>query len=102
NFATQEQHDCLLRHIDGNEWMTDLRRRVQHYGYRYDYRSRSVDYSMRIGELPPWAAEVAAKLLSEQFFTERPDQLIVNEYEPGQGISNHIDCEPCFTGVVAS
>ena len=25
-----------------------------------------------------------------------PDQAIVNEYEPGQGISPHIDCEPCF------
>jgi alkylated DNA repair dioxygenase AlkB len=25
-----------------------------------------------------------------------PDQVIVNEYEPGQGIVAHIDCVPCF------
>ena len=30
------------------------------------------------------------------------DQVIVNEYEPGQGISNHIDCEPCFQGTIVS
>jgi alkylated DNA repair dioxygenase AlkB len=102
DFVTVEQHGALLREIDGNAWMTDLKRRVQHYGYRYDYRSRSVDYSMRIGELPPWAAEIGRRLLAEEHFTELPDQLIVNDYEPGQGISNHIDCEPCFTGIIAS
>src|SRR5438105_957337 len=102
DFVTIEEHDRLLRQIDIGEWRADMRRRVQHYGYRYDYRSRSVDYSMRIGELPPWAAEIAGRLLAERYFTELPDQMIVNEYEPGQGISNHIDCEPCFTRVVAS
>jgi len=24
------------------------------------------------------------------------DQVIINEYQPGQGISPHIDCEKCF------
>lgn len=102
DFVTGEQHDRLLREIEANEWRTDLRRRVQHYGFRYDYKSRSVDHSMRIGDLPPWAAELADRLLAERYFPERPDQLIVNEYEPGQGISNHVDCEPCFTGTIAS
>jgi alkylated DNA repair dioxygenase AlkB len=102
DFVTVEEHDRFLREIDANSWMTDLRRRVQHYGYRYDYRSRSVDHSMRLGELPPWAAEVAGRLLAEGYFAELPDQVIVNEYEPGQGISSHVDCEPCFTGTVAS
>jgi alkylated DNA repair dioxygenase AlkB len=102
DFVTVEQHAQLLRQIDANEWRADLRRRVQHYGYRYDYKSRSVDCSMRIGDLPPWAAEIARRLLAERYFTDLPDQVIVNEYEPGQGISNHIDCEPCFTGEIAS
>lgn len=31
-----------------------------------------------------------------------PDQLIINEYLPGQGIAEHIDCEPCFGDIVAS
>src|SRR5262249_22705703 len=32
----------------------------------------------------------------------RPDQVIVNEYLPGQGIANHIDCQPCFTDTIIS
>ena len=31
-----------------------------------------------------------------------PDQLIVNEYQPGQGISAHIDCEPCFKNTIVT
>jgi alkylated DNA repair dioxygenase AlkB len=31
-----------------------------------------------------------------------PDQVIVNEYLPGQGIARHVDCVPCFGPVVLS
>jgi alkylated DNA repair dioxygenase AlkB len=30
------------------------------------------------------------------------DQVIVNEYEPGQGIAPHVDCVPCFADTIAS
>ena len=33
---------------------------------------------------------------------EVADQVIVNEYKPGQGISSHIDCEPCFKDTIVS
>jgi alkylated DNA repair dioxygenase AlkB len=97
-----EAQGQLLREIDSQPWITELRRRVQHYGYRYDYRSRSVDHSMRIGELPVWALTVAALLQGHGLLSRPPDQVIVNEYEPGQGISNHIDCEPCFDSNIVS
>ncbi len=91
----QEQVGTLTA-IDRQPWRDDLKRRVQHYGYRYDYRARTVDHSMRIGELPPFAVTVAQKLFDLGLVTELPDQLIVNEYLPGQGITAHIDCVPCF------
>ena len=31
-----------------------------------------------------------------------PSQLIINEYQPGQGIANHVDCEPCFGETIIS
>jgi len=34
--------------------------------------------------------------------SKAPDQAIVNEYAPGQGIASHIDCVPCFDDVVIS
>jgi alkylated DNA repair dioxygenase AlkB len=102
DFLSPEAQARLLRAIDSMPWWTELRRRVQHYGYRYDYRSRSVDPSLRLGELPAWAVAVADVLRERELVPRPPDQVIVNEYEPGQGISNHIDCEPCFDGHVAS
>jgi len=86
----------VMDKIDASPWRDDLKRRVQHYGYRYDYKSRNVDRSMQIGELPEFAIEIAHRMIDLDLIAEVPDQMIVNEYEPGQGISAHVDCEPCF------
>ena len=102
DFITQSEHDFLLKQIDGAPWLSDLKRRVQHYGYKYNYKARAIDSSMQIGSLPDWALEVAYKLHKENFINELPDQVIVNEYQPGQGISSHIDCVPCFTDTIIS
>jgi alkylated DNA repair dioxygenase AlkB len=37
-----------------------------------------------------------------EYFSSTPDQIIVNEYQPGQGITSHIDRDTCFGPVVAS
>jgi alkylated DNA repair dioxygenase AlkB len=92
----EDQQLATLREVDAREWRTDLKRRVQHYGYKYDYKARAIDYSMYVGPLPSFAVDVAQLLMNDGLIEEMPDQLIVNEYEPGQGISAHIDCEPCF------
>ncbi|MGH7170986.1 MAG: alpha-ketoglutarate-dependent dioxygenase AlkB [Gemmataceae bacterium] len=99
--ALEDQHR-ILAEVDVRNWFTDLKRRVQHYGYRYDYRARKVDPSMYVGPLPPFALEVAQKLRARALIDEMPDQLIVNEYEPGQGITAHIDCEPCFKNTIVT
>lgn len=92
----------LLADIDGQPWRDDLKRRVQHYGYRYDYRSKKVDSSMFLGLLPSFLANIAERLISLGLMPIIPDQAIVNEYEPGQGITPHVDCEPCFGGSIAT
>jgi alkylated DNA repair dioxygenase AlkB len=101
-YITRSQHDELLAAIDLAAWQTNLKRRVQHYGYRYDYKARSVDRSLYLGKLPYWAIGLAQRLLDERLVKEIPDQLIVNEYQPGQGISPHIDCISCFREAIAS
>jgi alkylated DNA repair dioxygenase AlkB len=86
----------------GEPWLADLKRRVQHYGYRYDYKSRKVDPSMYLGALPIWSQPLIDRLMAAGYMDTKPDQLIVNEYEPGQGITAHVDCVPCFGPVVCS
>lgn len=104
-FISPEEESHLLKRIDedyASEWRSDLARRVQHYGYRYDYKARRVDASMRLGPLPDFLRNLAKRLLQKNWFEQEPDQAIINEYLPGQGISAHVDCVPCFGPVVAS
>ncbi len=102
DFVTAESESRLIEQIDASPWLDDLKRRVQHYGYKYDYTARSVDETMFLGPLPSWATEVGQTLVAQGHFPMAPDQVIVNEYEPGQGISPHVDCEPCFKDSIAS
>lgn len=97
----QETHDRLLEVVDRQPWRRDLARRVQHYGYVYDYRARRVDESLYIGPLPEWLRPCAAELRRRGYFAETPSQAIVNEYLPGQGIGAHTDLA-AFGPVVAS
>ena len=102
NYLSKQEENALIELIDAQNWLTDLKRRVQHYGYKYDYRSRRIDTSMKIGQLPDWLESLAKRLYTEGVFKSAPDQVIVNEYTIGQGITHHIDCEPCFEDTIVS
>lgn len=102
NFITKLEENNFIRSINAEPWLSDIKRRVQHYGYKYSYKFRAIDYSMFLGQLPNWASPMAHRLHTEKYIDIVPDQLIINEYEPGQGIANHVDCEPCFGDTIIS
>lgn len=102
NFIDAETEVNLIQTTDAHPWQTNLKRRVQHYGWRYDYKARNVSSDLRIGSLPDWLQSYAVRLQQEGLFNETPDQVIINEYQPGQGISAHIDCVPCFADTITS
>lgn len=96
-----EQYEAIKR-IDVNQWSHDLGRRVQHYGWRYDYRSRTITSDMYLGPLPDWITKIGKRLYDETKLYDRiPEQVIVNEYYPGQGIALHAD-RNCFGDAVAT
>lgn len=101
-YLTGAEEAVLVARIDDAPWRTDLKRRVQHYGYRYDYKARQARREDYLGPLPEWLDPILAKLCTDGLFIQRPDQVIVNEYLPGQGISAHVDCEPCFGDSIVS
>lgn len=101
-FIDKNQETALLNHINNSEWLSELSRRVQHYGYKYDYRARKIDSSFFLGELPDWLNDMALKIYHSNIIDFIPDQVIINEYESGQGIAPHIDCEPCFGDTIVS
>lgn len=102
DIVTAEEEDAIRLRLDADLWSNTLKRRVQHFGYVYDYKARSVTADAYLGRLPEWLERLAQRLVSQGYFTELPDQVIANEYMPGQGISAHVDCVPCFNDTIVS
>jgi alkylated DNA repair dioxygenase AlkB len=92
NFITSTQEEELLMEIDKRPWLIDLKRRVQHYGYKYNYKTKGkLDY---LGEVPEFLKQIDVGF----YF----NQVIVNEYMQGQGIAPHIDLPLVFGKTIAS
>ncbi len=102
NFISEDEEKNLIKTIDNQPWLNDLKRRVQHYGWKYDYKARAVTHDLYLGKLPDWLQIFADNLHHKNIFEKIPDQVIINEYQVGQGISAHIDCVPCFGDRIAS
>ena len=98
DFVTPAEEARILLRIAEAPWLTELSRRVQHYGYRYSYSGQGSREPARA--FPRWAAVMAERLLP-RFGGALPVQCIVNEYRPGQGIGMHADHRD-FGPVVAS
>lgn len=101
-FISPEEQATLAAILDNDVWSTELKRRVQHFGYRYDYKARAVTADAYLGPLPPWHGVFAKRLVAAGYCQDLPDQVIANEYLPGQGISGHVDCVPCFDDTIVS
>lgn len=99
NRATERR---LLTAVDSGSWLQSLKRRVQHFGYQYDYKARTVNSNHFLGRLPDWLDSLGREMVEEQKLPAAPDQVIINEYLAGQGISPHVDCVSCFTESIAS
>jgi alkylated DNA repair dioxygenase AlkB len=99
DWISPDRHARLLEEIDARPWSSALQRRTQHYGVRYDYGRRSIVTEPE--PLPSWL-EPLARRLAGQGLLERPaEQVLVNEYLPGQGIAPHVD-RRTFGPVVAT
>lgn len=93
--------EALSQWIDTQPWDTSLKRRTQHYGYRFDYTQRRSGKDLFLGSLPKPLDDLANRL-ADEFACAPFDQVIINEYVPGQGIGPHIDRTAIFGPVVAS
>lgn len=98
DYISPENEEQLLAAVDAQVWQQTIDHRVQIYGFGYRHRTRE---AFRIGALPEWALGLASQLLADGFVIERPNQLVVNDYQPGQGIFDHID-QDVFGNVVVS
>lgn len=100
NFITYAEEQEFLSIIDNQSWDTTLKRRTQHYGYRYNYKSaEDIEY---LGPMPKWLKYLGNKICLAGYCASTPNQIIINEYLPGQGIAAHIDHPTNFADTVCS
>jgi alkylated DNA repair dioxygenase AlkB len=78
---------------------TTKSRRVCHFGYEYQYKSPILIACDPIPDLFSTIISRLPKITGIQF---EPEQVIINEYLPGQGISPHIDHIKLFGDCIAS
>ncbi|XP_042760998.1 alkylated DNA repair protein alkB homolog 8 isoform X1 [Panthera leo] len=78
-------------------------RRVKHFGYEFHYENNNVDRGKPLpGGLPDICDSILEKWLKEGHIKHKPDQLTVNQYEPGHGIPAHIDTHSAFEDEIVS
>lgn len=87
-FLDAETERQLVDYIDQAEWDTTWERRRQLFGQTYGRKGRAPR------PLPEWGRKLAEKAASAAGSRHPFDQMLVNEYLPGQGIALHRDYEP--------
>ncbi len=80
----------LLDEIDSQTWLVDYLRRLQYYGYRNELEKpyNLVPFPV---EMPPFMRRLSEELVENGIILLQPDQVIINEYVPGEGIKPHKD-----------
>ena len=122
DFITEEEEARYLNFFDGEGavWEEGLSRRVQHYGFPFNYRTLMLDYNREVEPIPDSCRDLKVRMTKQHALLEGTvtgdmggededkngeeleheplplSQLTVNEYEPGQGIASHIDTFNCF------
>ncbi|XP_054448215.1 alkylated DNA repair protein alkB homolog 8 isoform X2 [Pteronotus mesoamericanus] len=107
---SSEDEKLLLESInwtedtDNQNFQKSLKhRRVKHFGYEFHYKNNNVDKDKPLpGGLPDICNSILEKWLKEGFIRHKPDQLTVNQYEPGHGIPAHIDTHSAFEDEIIS
>src|SRR5689334_2556115 len=86
HFVTAEEQREIIQQIEQGCWSHEFARRRQHYGIaceKPDWKNPA--------PLPPWIENIARRVVATGLFSKMPVQALVNEYQPGQGISPHKD-----------
>uniref|UniRef100_A0A8D0HFE2 tRNA (carboxymethyluridine(34)-5-O)-methyltransferase ALKBH8 n=1 Tax=Sphenodon punctatus TaxID=8508 RepID=A0A8D0HFE2_SPHPU len=102
--VSPEEEGRLLESIDWTGAQKSLKhRRVKHFGYEFRYDNNNVDKDKPLpGGIPDICQSLFETCMKLGYIKHKPDQLTVNQYEPGQGIPPHIDTHSAFEDEIIS
>jgi alkylated DNA repair dioxygenase AlkB len=89
-FISESLEDELINEIDSQTWIVDYGRRLQYYGYRNELEAPYSLIKFPVA-MPPLMQKLSQNLVEQKIVSLQPDQVIINEYTPGEGIRPHKD-----------
>ena len=90
DYISEAKEEELIKEIDAQPWVVDYDRRLQYYGYRNELE-KPYDLVKFPVAIPPAMYKLSEEIVEQQILEHQPDQVIINEYSPGQGIRPHKD-----------
>jgi alkylated DNA repair dioxygenase AlkB len=100
NFISNKEELELINNIKNiNSWNNNLSRRVKHYGFEYNYINKTI--TDEVDKFPKFQEYINKRMIELNIINEPFNQLIINEYIPGNGISKHIDSN-IFDNIICS
>jgi alkylated DNA repair dioxygenase AlkB len=84
----EEEHE-LLDQLEAGPWQHDWRRRIQVYGLGYSNQRGGTPTWLR--DFPDWLLPLAKRVAEDADFDRLPENCVINEYVPPQGIGPHKD-----------
>ncbi|XP_065845736.1 alkylated DNA repair protein alkB homolog 8-like isoform X2 [Oscarella lobularis] len=105
DFITSDEEELLMKVFDEMPVKSNgLRhRRVSHYGYEFFYGMNDVDVTRPLDkDIPKELDFVIERMMNLDSIQWKPNQLTVNDYEPGQGIPAHVDTHSAFEDAICS
>ncbi|MCX2575084.1 alpha-ketoglutarate-dependent dioxygenase AlkB [Pedobacter sandarakinus] len=90
DFISPERETQLLSEIDRQVWMVDYARRLQYYGFRNELEEPYQLIGIPL-QIPKQILALSTEIVEGQLLAIQPDQVIINEYLPGEGIRPHKD-----------
>jgi alkylated DNA repair dioxygenase AlkB len=90
DFIDEAKEKQLLNEIDNQIWIVDYLRRLQYYGYRNEL-DKPYDLIPFPIPMPRLIHQLSQEIVEQKILLHQPDQVIINEYVPGEGIKPHKD-----------
>jgi alkylated DNA repair dioxygenase AlkB len=94
HYVSSADEAAFVAAINRAPWNTEWNRRRQSYGSSYGSSRRTLP-------IPKWGLQLAQRLFEDGVTPVPFDHMLVNEYEPGQGIAMHRDYAPFGATVVS-
>jgi len=99
NYLIPEEEQNLITQINNQKWVVDYQRRLQYYNYRNELIKPYALIPIP-NPIPDFLNKIIDKMINDKIITNRPDQIIINEYKPGDGLKPHFDRKDYFSNEI--